>query len=108
MSTFRERFYNPIFVREFCSEIAFDRDKLENLVDFDKSELNVYMKGKEFKMTVANLGNPLSIEYRIGEFEIPKAYDLFPIWEVNIGMKEKHPSKNYASEIKNSQLRICH
>ncbi|KAK6267995.1 hypothetical protein QUC31_012155 [Theobroma cacao] len=83
-------------------------DELEEPDDYSDEGLNVFLNGKEFTVTVADLRELFKIECNEGEFEFLEKYDLSFLWEVIIGKKEKYSSKSNAGLIRSPQIRILH
>ncbi|WRX08842.1 hypothetical protein QQP08_001329 [Theobroma cacao] len=107
-STFKNRSYSPSLVKEFYSHIALKEKELAESDDYVEYGLNVYLNGKEFIVTVEDLGNLLEIEGEIGEFELPEKYDPSSLWEIITERKQKYSSKSNSGLIINPQIRILH
>ncbi|WRX10466.1 Reverse transcriptase [Theobroma cacao] len=95
-------------VKEFYSSIVVDKDELEEPDDFSHEGLNVFLNGKEFTVTAADLGELLKIECNEGELEFPEKYDPSSLLEMITGKKEKYSSKSNVGLIISPQIRILH
>ncbi|EOY03451.1 Uncharacterized protein TCM_018529 [Theobroma cacao] len=107
-STFKNRSYNANLVKEFYASITLDKDELEDSDDYIEDGLNVFLNGKEFTITAADLRNLLKIECDEGEFEFSENYDPSSLWKITIGKKEKYSSKSNVGLITSPQIRILH
>ncbi|WRX09989.1 hypothetical protein QQP08_002476 [Theobroma cacao] len=107
-STFKNQTYSASLVKEFYASITLDKDELEDSDDFIDDGLNVFLNGKEFVMTAADLGNLLKIESEDGDYEMLENYDSFSLWEIITRRKEKYSSKSNVGLIKSPQIRILY
>ncbi|EOY09214.1 Uncharacterized protein TCM_024623 [Theobroma cacao] len=107
-NTFKNRTYSASLVEEFYANVAIDKDELKDSNDYIDDGLNVYLNGKEFIVTVVDLGNLLKIESEDGDSEMPENYNPTSLWEIITERKEKYSSKSNAGLIKSLQVRILH
>ncbi|WRX11770.1 hypothetical protein QQP08_004257 [Theobroma cacao] len=107
-STFKNKTYSASLVKEFYASIALDENELEDLEDFINDGLNVFLNGKEFVVTAADLGSLLKIECKEGDYEILENYDPSSLWEIITRKKKRYSSKSNADLIKSPHIRILH
>ena len=100
-----EKFFCPLLVNEFYSELLIHADEYENPVHFKSENLYTFIDGQERVITESDLGKLLGYEFYDGLSEMPNPYPVESIWDT---LAREPGCKKMASNLKSLPLRFLH
>ena len=105
LTTLSEKYYSPLLVNEFYSELIMHADEYENPVRFKSNNLYTFIDGQERIITESALGKLIGCEYYGELSELPSPYSVESVWDT---LAYELGCKKMASNLKSLPLRFLH
>ena len=105
LATLLEKYYSPLVMNEFYSELIKHADEYENLMRFKSNNLYTFIDGQERIITELDLGKLIGCEYYGEPSELPSPYPVESVWDT---LAHEPGCKKTASNLKFLPLSFLH